>query len=91
MPPNFPSPLCCSTADFTKVIDEFQPLLHNLQISVSQLEYPSVKGDKKIERPTTDRIHRELKSLRARVQRLKDQTLMAKKKFEKIGAQLIHN
>ena len=87
-------PLCCSTSDFTKVIDEFQPLLHNLQIAVSQLEYPSVKvdkkGDKKIERPLTEKLHRELKSLRSRVQRLKDQTLMARKKFQEIGAQIYH-
>ena len=91
MPSNLilPSPLYCSTSDFTKVIDEFQSLLQNLQISVSQLDYSSIKTDKKIERPS-ERIHRELKSLRSRVQRLKDQTLMAKKKFEKIGAQILH-
>ena len=96
MSPNLliPKPLCCSTSDFTKVIDEFQPLLHNLQIAVSQLEYPSAKGDKKggkkIERPLTEKLHRELKSLRSRVQRLKDQTLMARKKFYEIGAQIVH-
>ena len=84
-----PSPLCCSTADFTKVIDEFQSLLHNLQITVTQLDYPPIKGDKKIELPS-ERLRREVKSLRSRVQRLKDQTLMAKKKFEKIGPQIYH-
>ena len=82
LPLDVPSPLYCTSNEFTKLISRFQSLLYNLELSVTGLSCNSGSREK---------ISRELNSLLNRLQKLKDQTLSARKKFDKLVLQVVNS
>ena len=84
LPVNKPSSLFCASNEFTKVLNRFQALLYNLELSINELSLISNPP------PKEKRNIRELNSLLGRLQRIKDQTLMAQKKMDRLISQSIN-
>ena len=79
LPLDVPSPFYCASNEFTQLMSRFQSLLYNLELSVAGLSCHSGSREK---------ISRDLNSLLNRLQKLKDQTLAARKKFDKLVLQV---